>query len=383
MIPYGRQSLDAADKAAVMAVLDSPWLTQGDQVPAFEKALCDLTGAQYAIAVTSGTAALHLAYLALGVGKGDWVWSSPISFVATTNAALLTGAQVDFVDIDPATGLMDLAALEAKLMQAQKRGRLPKVVTPVHYGGQVMAMPPLAQLADKYGFQILEDAAHALGGAWEKSPVGSGHYAQATVLSFHPVKPITTGEGGAILTNDATLAHKARLLRNHGISKNPAEYTRPGDGPWYYEQQALGFNYRMTDIQAALGRSQLKKLPTFIQKRAAIAARYQAELPKQVQPLAQDPQQTSAWHLFVVKVPHRAQFFQKLKQKGIGTQVHYIPIPSQPYYQNLGFSMTDFPQAQAFYEQILSLPLYPALSDQAQTQVIEAVHQVLAEVGDA
>lgn len=372
MIPYGRQSISEADIEAVVEVLRSDFLTQGPVVPRFEQAVADYCRAGFGVAVNSGTAALHIACLALGVGPGDWVWTSPISFVASANCALYCGAQVDFVDVEPDTGNMSVDKLEKKLELAKKEGKLPKVVIPVHFAGLPCDMQAIHALSQKYGFRIIEDACHALGARYQDEPTGNSRYSDITVFSFHPVKIITTGEGGMAMTNDATLAKTMRLLRSHGITREAEDFIHEPDGPWYYEQQLLGFNYRMTDIQAALGLSQMSRLDEFLAKRRAIAARYQAELPRPgLEILANREGRISAWHLFVIKVPaeQRKARFVELREAGIAANVHYIPISDQPAHRQESPADTD--SAHHFYQAIVSIPLYPALSDDQQKKVIE------------
>ncbi|OBR41678.1 MULTISPECIES: UDP-4-amino-4,6-dideoxy-N-acetyl-beta-L-altrosamine transaminase [Aeromonas] len=371
MIPYGRQSISEADIEAVVEVLRSDFLTQGPVVPRFEQAVADYCGARFGVAVNSGTAALHIACLALGVGPGDWVWTSPISFVASANCALYCGAQVDFVDIEPDTGNMCAIELERKLIAAKAQGCLPKVVIPVHFAGLPCDMQEIHRLGQEYGFRIIEDACHALGARYHGEPTGNGRYSDITVFSFHPVKIITTGEGGMAMTNDPALAKTMRMLRSHGITREPEDFINEPDGPWYYEQQMLGFNYRMTDIQAALGLSQMARLEEFLVKRRKIAARYQAELPRLgLEVLSDRNNRLSAWHLFVIKVPakYRKTQFEKLRAHGIGVNVHYIPIGDHPYHTG------DCGEATCFYEQLITLPLYPTLLEQEET-LIEVIYQ--------
>ena len=363
MIPYGRQSISEEDIEAVVEVLRSDFLTQGPVVPHFEQAVADYCDAQFGVAVNSGTAALHIACLALGVGPGDWVWTSPISFVASANCALYCGAEVDFVDIEPDTGNMCAIELARKLEIAERDGKLPKVVIPVHFAGLPCDMKPIFELSKKYGFRIIEDACHALGARYYDEPTGNCRYSDITVFSFHPVKIITTGEGGMAMTNDSTLTKTMRLLRSHGITREPEDFINKPDGPWYYEQQMLGFNYRMTDIQAALGLSQMARLEEFLAKRRAIAAQYQAELPgAELEILANRENRLSAWHLFVIKVPaeQRKELFEQLRYSGIGANVHYRSINCQPYY--LARSTYDNDLSIKFSSTLITLPLYPELN---------------------
>jgi UDP-4-amino-4,6-dideoxy-N-acetyl-beta-L-altrosamine transaminase len=383
MIPYGRQSVDEADIVAVVEVLRSDWLTQGPTIELFERALSDYTGARRAVALSSGTGALHLACLALGLGPGDLLWTSPITFVASANCARYCGADVDFVDIDPDTYNMSVEALAAKLEAAQRDGRLPKVVVPVHMTGQPCDMAGIADLAARYGFTVVEDASHAIGASYLNTRIGGCAYSTMTVLSFHPVKMVTTGEGGAVLTNDDALADKVAMLRTHGITRDPALMQGEPDGGWYYQQLELGFNYRMTDIQAALGVSQMTRIGDFLQRRREIAARYDAELAALPLTLPwQHPDGASAWHLYVIRVRpdaarSRREVYDSLRAAGIGVNVHYIPVHLQPYYRDLGFSPGDFPVAEAYYSEAISLPIFPAMTEAEQDAVSAAVREAL------
>lgn len=384
MIPYGRQQIDQSDIDAVVAVLRSDWLTQGPAIEAFERAVAQRCDARYAVAVCNATAALHLGCLAAGLGPGDWLWTSPNTFVASANCARYCGAQVDFVDIDPVTLNLDVERLAAKLAQAKVLNRLPKVLVPVAFSGQSCDMAAIRRLAHSYGLLIIEDASHAVGATYQGRPVGCGDYADMTVFSFHPVKIITSGEGGMLLTNSAQLQQRLCRLRSHGISRDPAQMDEPSHGPWYYQQLELGFNYRMTDIQAALGLSQLARLDGFLQRRRQLVARYDALL--QDLPLRLPGRQVgaeSAWHLYVVrlqlgqiKLTHR-QVFEALRAAGIGVNLHYIPVHLQPYYRDLGFCPGDFPAAEAYYAQALTLPLHAGMLDAEQDQVIAVLRQVL------
>jgi UDP-4-amino-4,6-dideoxy-N-acetyl-beta-L-altrosamine transaminase len=384
MIPYGRQSLDQADIEAVVQVLESDWLTQGPTLERFEAAVARYCEAGHAVAVCNATAALHIACLAADLGPGDWLWTTPNTFLASANCARYCGAQVDFVDIDPLTWNLDAEALARKLALAEQQGRLPKVLIPVAFSGQSCDMQAIAVLAERYGLIVIEDASHAVGARYAGRPVGCGDYAAMTIFSFHPVKIITTGEGGMVLTNRPELAERLRRLRSHGMTRDPAQMDEASHGPWYYQQVELGFNYRMTDIQAALGLSQLGKLDAFVARRRALAARYQtllADLPLQL-PAAQADAE-SAWHLYVVRLQterignsHR-QVFEALREAGVGVNLHYIPVHLQPYYRALGFAPGDFPEAERYYGQALTLPLYPALSEDDQDIVIRQLQQLV------
>ena len=379
-IPYGRQHIDEADIQAVADVLRSDFLTQGPAVPAFETAIAQYCGAAHAVAANSATSNLHLACLALGVGPGDLVWTSAITFVASANCARLCGADVDFVDIDPATWNMSITALADKLAQAKKNGRLPKIVIPVHLCGQSCDMAGIGELSARYGFRIIEDAAHAIGAKYRGAPVGNCRYSDIAVFSFHPVKIITTGEGGVAVTNDSGLAERMNLLRSHGVTRDETQMTHDADGSWYYQQVALGFNYRMTDIQAALGLSQLRHLDDWVARRHAIAARYDralAELPLTRPVNAADSY--SAWHLYPVLLDEdapieRKELLERLRSDGIGVNVHYIPVPSQPYYRQLGARPEDFPISESYYKRAISLPMFSSLTDAQQDYVVERLN---------
>ncbi|MCX9103499.1 UDP-4-amino-4,6-dideoxy-N-acetyl-beta-L-altrosamine transaminase [Aeromonas veronii] len=374
MIPYGRQSISQADIDAVVEVLKSDFLTQGPVVPRFEQAVADYCGAKFGVAVNSGTAALHIACLALGVGPGDWVWTSPISFVASANCALYCGAQVDFVDIEPDTGNMCAVELERKLIAAKAEGKLPKVVIPVHFAGLPCDMKEIHRLGQEYGFRIIEDACHALGARYHNEPTGNGRYSDITVFSFHPVKIITTGEGGMAMTNDPALAKTMRMLRSHGITREPEDFIYEPDGPWYYEQQMLGFNYRMTDIQAALGLSQMTNLETWIEKRGVLARCYFETLATNLIPRYFSPERRSAFHLYVHHVvpAQRSDLFLRMHEDEIGVNVHYIPIYHQPMHQTVG-SVRHCPQAETFYAGAITLPLYPTLPLLSQYKIFESL----------
>lgn len=388
-IPYATQSIDASDLSAVHEALTSGWLTQGPAVPRFEQVFAELHGVAHAVAVSNATAALHLACLALGVGPGKRVWTSPNSFVASANCALYCGAEVDFVDIDPATRNMSVAALEHKLNEAAVQGGLPDVLIPVHFAGLPCDMVAIRRLADQHGFRVLEDASHAVGASLDGAPVGS-RFADASVFSFHPVKIVTTGEGGMVTTQDETLAKRVRLLRSHGITRDPNDWqlADPDTGPWYYEQQTLGFNARLTDLQAALGCSQLKRLPTLHAARERLADRYDrllANLPLRLPARRPAPgvAARSSWHLYVVELgsepnlPTRAQVFRGMREAGIGVNVHYLPIHLQPFYRSRGFAVGQFPDAEAYAARALSIPLYPSLTEEQQDRVIAALTEAL------
>lgn len=386
MIPYGRQDIAQADIDAVLEVLKSDFLTQGPMVPRFEKSVAQHVGASHALAVNSATSALHLACLALGLGSGDYLWTTPITFVASANCGLYCGAEVDFVDIDPRTYNLCPQALARKLEQAERDGKLPKVVVPVHLCGQPCEMQAIQALARRYGFKVIEDASHAIGGKYQGEFIGNCRYSDITVFSFHPVKIITTAEGGMALTNDAQLANKMALLRSHGITRDPSLMIHEADGPWYYQQIDLGFNYRMTELQAALGVSQMQRLDQYVARRHQLAARYDdllADFP--VTRPWQHPDSYSGLHLYVIRLQldkirktHR-QVFESLRELGIGVNLHYIPVHTQPYYQSMGFKAGDFPQAEQYYREAISLPMYQTLLEQQQDEVLNVLRQALGE----
>ncbi|MEQ5868860.1 UDP-4-amino-4,6-dideoxy-N-acetyl-beta-L-altrosamine transaminase [Sagittula sp. NFXS13] len=382
MIPYGRQDISEEDRAAVDAVLRSDFLTQGPAVPRFEEALAARVGASHAVAVNSATSALHIAVAALGLGQGDLLWTTPITFVASANCGRYCGADVDFVDIAPETFNMCADALEAKLAIAEAAGRLPKVIVPVHMCGQSPDMVRIGALARRYGVRVVEDASHAIGADYDGKPVGDCAHSDVTVFSFHPVKIITTAEGGLATTNDPALAERMALLRSHGITRDDALMTEPSHGPWYYQQIDLGWNYRMTEMQAALGLSQLSRLDPFVARRRALADRYDNAL--QGMPLSipgRDPKADSAWHLYVIRLHdqtrHRA-VFERLRDAGIGVNLHYIPVHLQPYYKAFGFAEGDFLQSEDYYARAISIPLYAGLSDAMQDEVIAALTEALS-----
>jgi UDP-4-amino-4,6-dideoxy-N-acetyl-beta-L-altrosamine transaminase len=386
MIPYGRQDITRADIDAVVAVLQSDFLTQGPQVPAFEQAVATYCGAAHAAAVNSATSALHIACMALGLGPGDWLWTSPITFVASANCALYCGAQVDFVDIDPRTYNMSAARLAEKLEAAERDGKLPKVVVPVHLAGQPCEMAEIHALSKRYDFRIIEDASHAIGARYHGEPVGNCRYSDINVFSFHPVKIVTTAEGGIATTNNHDLADKMARLRSHGITRDPEQMTCEPDGPWYYEQIDLGYNYRMTDLQAALGISQMRRLDDYVARRHEIARFYDHHLSRLPLTLPwQHPDGYSAYHLYIIRLQgaqgdvarHRTSF-EALRQRGIGVNLHYIPVPRQPYYAQLGHSTRDLPEAERYYSEAISLPMFPALTDAQLQQTVEALESVLA-----
>ena len=386
-IPYARQSVDDSDVDAVIRVLRGDWLTQGPAIDAFEAEVARRCGARYAVAVSNGTAALHLACLALGMAPGRSLWTSPNTFVASANCARYCGAGVGFVDIDARSLNLDPAALEEKLSQAERAGSLPAALVPVHFGGQPCDMPAIGRLARRHGIAVIEDASHALGASFAGEPTGACAHSDITVLSFHPVKIITSAEGGMALTNREDLYRALLRLRTHGITRDPGQMEGTPDGPWYYEQGELGYNYRITDLQAALGLSQMARLDAFLARRAALAARYEELL--QGLPLRtqwQHPRARSAWHLYPVCLdealwPRHREIFEALRARGILVNLHYIPVHLQPYYRRLGFSPGDFPRAEAYYRGALSLPMYADLTDDAQDEVVDALRSILGAQG--
>jgi len=384
MIPYGRQDITQSDIDAVVTVLKSDFLTQGPKVPLFEQAVANKVGAKHALAVNSATSALHIACMALGLGEDDWLWTTPITFVASANCGLYCGAKVDFVDIDPRTYNLSPKTLEAKLVVAEREGTLPKVLVAVHLCGQPCDMQQIHTLSQRYGFKIIEDASHAIGGKYQGEYIGSGRYSDITVFSFHPVKIITTAEGGMALTNDDQLAEKMNLFRSHGVTRDQSLMTHEPDGPWYYQQVELGYNYRMTELQAALGVSQMERLDAFVSRRHELAKRYNALL--QDLPVTtpwQHPESYSGLHLYVIRLQlskidknHR-QVFEGLRKQGIGVNLHYIPVHTQPYYQTMGFKHGDFPEAEHYYSEAISLPMYQGLTDEQQNEVVRVLDAVL------
>lgn len=384
MIHYGQQDITEMDIDAVVGVLRSLNLTQGPNIPQFEQSVATYVGAKYAVAVNSATSALHIACMALELGPGDWLWTTPNTFVASANCALYCGAQVDFVDTDPRTYNLCPQQLEEKLIAAAKTGKLPKIVVPVHLTGQPCDMAAIYLLAQKYGFKIIEDASHAIGGQYKGEPIGNGRYSDITVFSFHPVKIITTAEGGMALTNKSELATRLGLLRSHGITRDPALMTQPMDGPWYYQQVALGYNYRMTDMQAALGVSQMMRLTDYIQRRHNIAQRYNELLSDLPLTLPwQHPDSYSAYHLYVIRLQlnkidvSHLKVFEALRAKDIMVNLHYIPVHTQPYYQMMGFKQGDFPQAEQYYREAISIPMHARLTDSEQQFVVNSLREAM------
>jgi UDP-4-amino-4,6-dideoxy-N-acetyl-beta-L-altrosamine transaminase len=384
MIRYGQQDITQADIDAVTEVLKSVNLTQGPAIPRFEESVTAHTGVKHAVAVNSATSALHIACLALGMGPGDWLWTPPNTFVASANCGLYCGGRVDFVDIDPRTYNLCPEALERKLLQAEKEGRLPKIVVPVHLCGQPCDMAAIHALSKRYGFKIVEDASHAIGGKYRGEFIGNCRFSDITVFSFHPVKIITTAEGGMALTNDDELATRLGLLRSHGITRDPALMTQAMDGPWYYQQVALGYNYRMTDIQAALGSSQMTRLNQYVARRHEIAARYDEQLAHMPLTLPkQHPDSNSAYHLYVIRLKldempaTQLQVFEALREQDIMVNLHYIQVHSQPYYQKMGFKQGDFPEAERYYREAISIPMHPTLTSAEQDTVVRVLSEAM------
>ena len=384
MIPYGKQDISQTDIDSVVNVLQSDFLTQGPQVPLFEKTVSDYCCVEYGVAVNSGTSALHIACLSLGLGEGDWLWTSPNSFVASANCGLYCGAKVDFVDIDPKTYNLSAEELEKKLIQAKQGNKLPKIVIPVHFAGQSCDMKKIHSLGQEYGFNIIEDASHAIGGKYLDQPIGSCQYSDITVFSFHPVKIITTAEGGLATTNSKDLAQKMQLYRSHGITRDESLMTARADGAWYYQQVDLGFNYRMTELQAALGVSQMNRLNEFITKRHILQERYDSLLGSLpiIKPY-QDKDSYSALHLYSIQIDldkankNRQQVFNELREGGIGVNVHYIPIHIQPYYRQFGFKDGDFPISESYYNRALTIPLFHFMTFNQQDQIVSILRKIL------
>ncbi|MUH96832.1 UDP-4-amino-4,6-dideoxy-N-acetyl-beta-L-altrosamine transaminase [Aliivibrio fischeri] len=384
MIPYGKQEITQQDIDAVVDVLKSDFLTQGPQVPAFESALRAHTGATYSLAVNSATSALHIACLALGLGKGDKLWTTPVTFVASANCGLYCGADVDFVDIDPQTYNMSIDALEEKLIHAKSTNALPKVIVPVHLCGQACDMKAIYALSKEYGFKIIEDASHAIGGRYLDKPIGNCEYSDITVFSFHPVKIVTTAEGGAVMTNSQDLADKMALYRSHGITRDQAQMQNESHGGWYYEQIDLGYNYRMTELQAALGVAQMTRLNDFVSARHKLATRYNQLLSTLPVILPYQLEGTySGLHLYVIRLQldkitktHK-EVFDALRELGIGVNLHYIPVHTQPYYQSMGFKVGDFPESERYYQEAISLPMFHVMTEEQQDTVIRVLSNVL------
>ena len=385
MIPYGKQDINQADIDSVIEVLKSDFLTQGPKNPLFEKTVADYCNAEFGIAVNSATSALHIACLALDLGEGDWLWTSPNTFVASANCGLYCGAKIDFVDIDPHSYNMSVEALEIKLKIARQQNRLPKIIIPVHFSGQSCDMRRIYELAKEYGFKIIEDASHAIGSRYLDKPVGGCTYSDITVFSFHPVKIITTAEGGLATTNNKQLAEKMQLYRSHGVTRSSELMTKEPDGGWYYQQVELGFNYRMTEMQAALGVSQMQRLDEFVSRRHKLQQRYH-ELLKDL-PLilpAQIEDSYSALHLYPIQIKpeqlkkSHAKIFQELRDEGLGVNLHYIPVHTQPYYQEMGFKNGDFPNSENYYKNAISIPLYHGMSGDDQDQVVSILKKVLS-----
>lgn len=386
MIPYGKQIISQQDIDSVIDVLKSDWLTQGPKVPAFEQAIANYCKVQFATATNSATSALHIACLSLGVSEGDTVWTSPISFVASANCALYCNAKIDFVDVDLETGNMSLCALEQKLIEAKKTNSLPKVVIPVHLAGQSCDMQNIAKLAKKYNFKVIEDASHAIGAKYKNKPVGSCDYSDITVFSFHPVKIITSAEGGMAVCNCKDLNNTMKRLRSHGITSNPDEMTEPSHGPWYYQQIELGFNYRMTEMQAALGLSQLQQLNKFIYSRHDLAQKYSAAIKGlPIKHLSQSTLSYSSYHLYIIRLEgelsqRHKEIICSLRESGIVAHIHYIPIHIQPFYKKLGFEPLDFPNALQYYNSAITLPLHPSLTEKEQSFILDTLVSLIGEL---
>ena len=378
-IPYGRQDISEEDIETVVGVLKSDFLTQGPYVPQFEQAIADYVGVKYAVAVNSATSALHIACLALGLGKGDWLWTSPNTFVASANCALYCNANVSFVDIDPQTYNMSVNALKAKLIAAKSNGTLPKIVVPVAFAGQSCEMEEIHQLSKEYGFAVIEDASHAIGGNYQGAKIGNTRFADITILSFHPVKIITTAEGGMALSNSSSLTEKMQFFRSHGITRDTDKMTKAAEGGWYYQQVELGLNYRMTELQAALGVSQLKRIESFVARRHVLAKRYDIAFEGiPVTTPLQSESGYSALHLYPLTVndpAHRKPLFDYLRDRDIGVNVHYIPVHTQPYYEQLGHKVGDYPVAEDYYSRAISIPMYSTLSDEEQDYVIKTIRE--------
>jgi UDP-4-amino-4,6-dideoxy-N-acetyl-beta-L-altrosamine transaminase len=383
-IPYGRQDVTDSDIEAVVNTLKSDFLTQGPLVPKFEDKVASYCGANFAVATNSATSALHIACLSLGLGPGDILWTSPITFVASANCGLYCGAKVDFVDIDPDTFNLCPELLKTKLENARANRCLPKIVVAVHMCGQSCDMEAIYELSREYGFSIIEDASHGIGGAYKKKKVGSCQYSDITVFSFHPVKIVTTGEGGMATTNRGDVAETMRRLRSHGITRNPQLMTQESDGTWYYQQIELGFNYRMSDIQAALGINQMNRLNLYVKRRDELARRYERLLNDcPVKTPRQWTNIKSSWHLFVVRLQlekigkTRQEIFNLLRRSGVGVNVHYIPVHVQPYYQSMGFSRGDYPNAEKYYSEAITLPLFPKMTENEQDYIVQELQRAI------
>jgi len=383
MITYSRQNISKQDIDAVISVLKSDFLTQGEMVPKFENAISNKIGVSHSVCVNSATSALHIACLALGLGEGDILWTSPNTFVASANCALYCGAEVDFVDIDLATHNMSADALEVKLENIKSQDQIPKIVVPVSFSGRSTEMKKINNLAKKYNFKVIEDASHSIGGKYDCEMIGSCKYSDITIFSFHPVKIITSGEGGMALTNNSVLAKKMMLLRSHGITRHQEELLNNSQDPWYYEQLTLGFNYRMSDIHAALGCSQLKRLDSFVKKRQEIA-RYYDDALKDLPIILPKKSPDSAYHLYVIQIDNsntsitRRKLFEYMRSEGIGVNVHYIPVHTHPYYKQKGFEVGDFPNSEKFYQNAISLPIYPSIDKKQLKKVVLSLKAILS-----